>query len=210
MLPDRDELQACVRDSNTYICDKNLPIYYAEADAPCEVQAYMKAGQIRNCKKGQISSETILWITLTEEQSWLYSNPQEITIKCENEIENKIILDKTGKLSINKKCIITTSHVTLRNQKAITTKEIQTYVPTFNLSLNYKSDNEIKTAKNTKLKQVIKDLLELTKLSLSVEEISHNIENQGNNIFSNKYFMYPVSSCTLIIIIIASIVSIII
>jgi len=77
-------------------------------------------------------------------------------------------------------------------QKAIATKEIQTYVPTFNLSLDYKSNSEIKTAKNTKLKQVIKDPLELTKLSLSVEEISYNIENQGNNIFRNKYFMYPV------------------
>jgi len=71
----------------------------------------------------------------------------------------------------------------------------------FNLSLDYKSDNEIKTAKNTKLKQVIKDLLELTKLS--VEEISHNIENQGNNIFNNKYFMYPVGSGTLVIIIVS-------
>jgi len=160
MIPDRDELRACVRDSNTYTCDKNLPIYYAEADAPCEVQAYIKApGQIRNCEKGQVLSETTLWITLTEEQAWLYStpNPQEITIKCENEIENKIILDKTGKLSISKKCIITTSHVTLRTQKIIETKEIQAYVPTFNLSLTYKSDSEEKIIKNTKLKQVIKD-----------------------------------------------------
>jgi len=176
MLPDRDELQTCVRDYNTYTCDKNLPTYYAEADAPCEVQAYMKApGNIQNCEKGRVLSETTLWITLTEEQSWLYStpHPQEITIKCENEIENKIVLDKTGKLSINKKCVITTSHVTLRTQKAIATKEIQVYyIPTFNLSLDYKSDNEIKTVKNTKLKQVIKDPLELTKLSLSVEEIS--------------------------------------
>jgi len=72
---------------------------------------------------------------------------------------NRIILNKTGKLSINKKCIITTSHVTLRIQKAIVTKEIQAYVPTFNLSLDYKSNNEIKTAKNTKLKQVIKNPL---------------------------------------------------
>jgi len=130
MLPDRDELQASVCDSNRYTCDKNLSIYYAEADAPCEVQAYMKApGQVRNCEKGQILSETTLWITLTEEQSWLYStpHPQEITIKCENELENKIVLDKTGKLSINKKCIITTSHINLRTQKAIATKEIQVY-----------------------------------------------------------------------------------
>jgi len=76
--------------------------------------------QVRNCEKGQILSETILWITLTEEQSWFYStpNPQEITIKCENEIKDKIILNinknKTGKLSINKKCTIITPHVTLR------------------------------------------------------------------------------------------------
>jgi len=165
----------------------------------------MKEGRIRNCEKGQVLSDTTLWITLTEEQSWLYStpNPQEITIKCENEIENKIILDKTGKLSINKKCIITTSHVTLHTQKAISIKEIQAYIPTINLSLDYKSDSEINTAKNIKLKQVIKDPLELTKLSLRVEEISHNVENQSNNILSNKYFMYLVGSGTLVIIIIS-------
>jgi len=105
MLPDREELQACVRDYNMYTCDKNLPIYYAEADAPCEVLAYMNTpGQVRNCEKGQILSETTLWITLTEEQSWLYSTPnsQEVTIQCENELENKIVLNRTGKLSINK------------------------------------------------------------------------------------------------------------
>jgi len=213
MLPDRDEIQTCVRDSNMYTCDKNLPIYYAETDAPCEVQAYMKATEnIQNCEKGRILSETTLWIALKEEQSWLYStpNPQEITIKCENEIETKVVLNKTGKLSLNKKCVITTPHVTLRTQRAIATKEIQVYyIPTFNLSLDYKSDNEIKTAKNTKLKQVIRDPLELTKLSLSVEEISRNIENQSNNIFRNKYFMYPVGTGTLVIII-ASIAGIII
>jgi len=42
--------------------------------------------------------------------------PQEITIKCENEIEDKIILDKTGKLSVNKKCTIITPHVTLHRK----------------------------------------------------------------------------------------------
>jgi len=50
-------------------------------------------GQVRNCEKGQILSEITLWITLKEEQSWLYStpNPQEIIIKCKNEVEDKII-----------------------------------------------------------------------------------------------------------------------
>jgi len=76
----------------------------------------------------------------------------------------------------------------------------------FNLSLNYKSNNVIKTAK--KLKQVIKNPLELTKLSLRVEEISRNVENEGSSIFKDKYFMYPVGSGTLIIII-ASIIGIV-
>jgi len=94
-------------------------------------------------------------------------------------------------------------HVTLRTQKAIATKEIQAYVPTFNLSLDYKSNSEIKSAKNTKLKQVIKDPLELTNLSLSVEEISRNIEDQGSYIFRNKYVMYPEGSGTSFIIIVS-------
>jgi len=216
MLPDRDELKTCVQDVTTYTCDQNLPIYYAEADAPCEVQVYMKApGQIRNCEKGQVLTENTLWITLTEEQSWLYStpNPQEITIRCENEIEDKIILNKTGKLSVNKKCTIITPHVTLRTEKTIKVKVIQAYIPTFNLTLEYKSDNkitsEIKTAEKMKLKQVITDPLELTKLSLSIEEISNSIEDQEKNIFRSKYFVYPISSGTLIIII-ASIIGVII
>jgi len=122
------------------------------------------------------------------------------------------MLDKTGKLSVNKKCTIITPHVILRTQNAIKIKEIQAYVPTFNLTLDCKSNNkiksEIKIAEKTKLKQVIKDPL-LTKLSLSVEEISNSIENQENNIFRNKYFMYSVGSGTLIIII-ANIIGVII
>jgi len=47
LLPDEDELQMCVQDITTYICEQNLSIYYAEANAPCEVQVYMKApGQV--------------------------------------------------------------------------------------------------------------------------------------------------------------------
>jgi len=86
------------------------------------------------------------------------------------------------------------------------------YIPTFNLTLEYKSGNEIKSAekiaKKTKLRQVIKDPLELTKLSLNIDEISDNLENKENNILRNKYFVYPVGSGTLVIII-ASIVGIV-
>jgi len=131
----------------TYIWEQNLSIYYAEANAPCEVQVYMKApGQVlRNCEK-QILSKTILWITLTEKQLWLYLTlkPQEITIKYDNEIENKIILKKIRKSSVSRKCKITTPHVTIRTQKTIKAKVIQAYLPKFNLTLDYKSNKEIK------------------------------------------------------------------
>jgi len=73
MLPDREELQTCVREITTYTCDQSLPIYYA--DASCEVRVYMKApGQIRNCEKRQVLTKNTLWITLTEEQSALLQN----------------------------------------------------------------------------------------------------------------------------------------
>jgi len=65
MLPDRDELQACVRDSNTYTCDKNLSTYYAEADAPCEVQTYMKAGTNPKLRKRTDIIGTIMLLMIT-------------------------------------------------------------------------------------------------------------------------------------------------
>jgi len=116
------------------------------------------AGTGSQLRKGQILSETTLWITLTEEQSWLYStpNPQEITIKCENEKEDKIVLDKTRKLSVNKKCTIVTPHITLCTQKAIATKKSQVYVPMFNLTLEYKSSSEIKNEEKIVKKNEIK------------------------------------------------------
>jgi len=70
---------------------------------------------------------------------------QEITIKYENEAEDKTILDKTGKLLVSKKCTIITPHVTLRTQKMIKAKVIQAYVPKFTLTLDCKSDKEIKS-----------------------------------------------------------------
>jgi len=42
-------------------------------------------------------------------------------------------------------CVYAPTPVTLRTQKAIKTKKIQAYVPTFNLTLDYKSDNKIKS-----------------------------------------------------------------
>jgi len=50
-----------MQNATTYTCDQNLPIYYAEADASCEMQVYMKApGQVQNCEKGRILFETIV------------------------------------------------------------------------------------------------------------------------------------------------------
>jgi len=146
---------------------------------PCEVQVYTKApGQVRNCEK-QILSETTL--NNINERTIVYSTPkpQEITIKYENEVENKIILNKIGKSSVSRKCKITTPHVTLRTQKAIKAKVIQAYLSKFNLTLDYKSNKEIKNKIKIveKTQQIIKDPLKLTKLSLNIEEISKSIEN---------------------------------
>jgi len=149
VLPDEDELQTCVQDITTYTCEQNLPVYYAEANTPCKVQVYIKVRTdpklqkminiIKNHFVNNINGRTIVALLNSK------TAKKKITIKCENEVENMIILNKIGKLSVSRKCKITTPHIILCTQKAIKAKVIQVYLPKFNLTLDYKNDKEIKS-----------------------------------------------------------------
>jgi len=55
--------------------------------------------------------------------------------------------------------------------------------------------------KQARLEYIIKDPAELTKLSISLEEISEDINDKEQSIFQNKYVMYPLGSTTIIIIV---------
>jgi len=79
-------LNKCTQDHAKYT--------HVQADAPCEVQIYVHTPQRTDCEKQLVRTNTTFWIALTEPRSWLYSTPgaQEISIICNNQNENKILI----------------------------------------------------------------------------------------------------------------------
>ena len=197
------DLADCIKERDTYTCKRNSPTYYAETNAPCEVQTYAQTpGYLRHCTQEHIHSNVTVWITLTEPNTWLYSTPnaEEISIKCDHSPEEKIVLNGTGKIKLTSHCKLTTPHATLTAQKSIGTSYIQTYLPKYNITEEYRKENSQKKAEKT-IKHIIRDPLELTKLSLSLKEVEDDLEENNNNIFTNKYFLYPTGTGTIIVIV---------
>ncbi|KAL6268241.1 hypothetical protein P5V15_001360 [Pogonomyrmex californicus] len=201
------ELERCIRETNTYTCEQNFATYYAETTAPCEVQIYTHTpGQLKYCEKNHMISNTPLWIALTEEQAWLYStaHKQEISIKCEKQIEEKIILEETGKIKLKDNCKLITPNVILKARKIEGIKYIQNYLPEYNITLEIKNKDtdKNKLAKTDTLRQIIKNPVDLTKLSISLEEIRETLEDNDYNLLKNKYTVYSMGTCVVIITII--------
>lgn len=201
----QSELDKCIKNVNTYTCEQNFATYYSDTHAPCEVQVYIQMpGQLTHCEKQQIASSTTVWIALSEENAWLYSTPkpQEASITCKTNAEEKIVLNTTGKIVLRENCKLKTPHVILSTRKPIETKYIQTYLPEYNLTLENKNKKYISEIKRKQeiLKPIIKDPVELTKLSLSVKEIDEAL-NEEEYTFHNPKVVYPIGIGTTIMII---------
>jgi len=94
ILFNEQDLNKCTQDTTTYTCGQNFPVYLVKASALCEVQIYVNApGQLQNCERRHVLSNTTLWIMLTEAQSWVCSTPvsQKVTIRCSDKLEDKLI-----------------------------------------------------------------------------------------------------------------------
>jgi len=164
-----------------------------------------KTSQTQNCEKRHIITNTTFWITLSEQQSWLYSTSreQEITINCKNQKENKVIIKNTGKITLGPNCKLTTPEVTLKTTSQLHSKVIMAHLPKFNITSIQETNNEnnVKPSKKLKLKQVIDNPIKLIELSNSLNEINKELGKNEENIFQNKYFVYPIGSATIITII---------
>ncbi|KYN09183.1 hypothetical protein ALC57_18710 [Trachymyrmex cornetzi] len=133
-----NELKECIHDITMYTCEKNFPIYQTQSDAPCEVQIFTNMpGQLRNCEYGRVLASTTLWITPTEDRTWLYSaiKNQECTITCDDGLEEKIEISKIGKIKLKGNCKLTTPDIILKTNSQLETRYIQTHLPEFNLTL---------------------------------------------------------------------------
>jgi len=172
ILLNEQELNKCTRDI-IFTCGQNFPIYHIRVSAPCKVQIYMNApGQFQNCEWRHVLSNTTLWIMLTEAQSWVYSTPvsQKVTVQCYDRLEDKIVINGTGKIKLNGNCKLTILDITLTTHA---------HLPDFNLTLIRDTDNRnMKLSKQAQLQPIIKYPAERTKLSISLEEISENLDNK--------------------------------
>ncbi|XP_071579737.1 uncharacterized protein [Temnothorax nylanderi] len=210
------ELNKCTRETTKFICDQNFPVYFVTANAPSEVQLYVKAPRyIENRGQRHIIANVTFWITVAEPQTWLYSTPKisEIIIQCNEMPENKIKIEKTGKITLRDNCKITTPDIILETKNRIYTKHVQMYLPELNVTNTIEKsitlDNKLDSEKEIKLEPVIKDPSELIKLSLSLDEIKKEVENNQPSVFSNKNIVYPVGSATIIVVIVSIIIVII-
>jgi len=152
-----------------------------------------------------VLTNTTIWIALTKPRSWLYSTPvaQEISINCNNRKENKILINNTDKITLESNCRLTTTEVTLRTINQIESKFITAHLPKFNI--NRISENVVNNKYNKnpieklQLKHVIDNSTKLINLSNSLNEINKELEKDEDNIFQNKYFIYPVGSISSVI-----------
>jgi len=158
------------------------------------IQIYAKS-QTQNCKKQHIITNTTFWITLSEQQSWLYSTPGEQEINCKNQKE-KVMIKNTGKITLGLNCKLTTPEVTLKTTSQLHSKVIIAHLPKFNITSiqEINDENNIKLSKKLKLKQVIDNPIKLIELSNSLNEINKELEKNEENILYNKYFVYPIGS----------------
>jgi len=159
-----------------------------------------------NCEKRHLQANTTIWIALTEPRSWLYStvNAQEISINCNNQKENKIVINNIGKITLEPNCKLITPEVTLKTRSQIESKFITAHLPKFNItriSENIVNDKDNKNPiERLQLRHVIDNPTKLIDLSNSLNEINNELEKGENDIFQNKYFMYPIGSINFVII----------
>jgi len=103
------------------------------------------------------------------------------------------------------------TNIILTTQQQLNTRYIYTHTHThththtcqiliWSLIREDTDDQNIKLSKQAHLEPIIKDPAEFIKLSVSLKEISENLDNKEQSIFRNKYVMYPLGSSTIIII----------
>jgi len=196
------ELEKCVRDDTQYMCRNSMPTYRVNTNAPCEVQMYTQQRNYHHCPRKHIVTNNGFWITLDHPYSWLYSFAADlqITIECDGRHEQKLTVRNTGKISLKNKCKLTTRDMIVQSKEIIFETNIETYLPELNITLL--RDQKIITNDNNTLQSLSSHGIKLNRLQAKLEEINSSIEEKNQNFFSQKQFIYPMTSSGIITIII--------
>ncbi|XP_011870440.1 PREDICTED: uncharacterized protein LOC105563446 [Vollenhovia emeryi] len=184
------DLNRCIRDNTNFVCDQEHPIYYINENAPCEMQVYIHSAKgVNACEKRQLLSNVTLWIAITEPQAWLYSTPTpvKITIECNNRQSKVIEIKRTGKVRVNETCKITTPSMMLKTKQLSEIKTIQMYIPKYNLTFPNKTNGKISNTRNSLKEELfITDLKELTRLSVSLDEVNRDLTEYQHSVFATN------------------------
>lgn len=201
------ELEQCSKINVQYVCKQNTPIYRIDVNAPCEIEMYTLRHRYQDkCNIRQYTSTHMLWITLHQEDTWLYSTSAEqtITIQCDGRSENKIIKN-TGEITLNGNCKLTTTDTTLQTEGKSYENILETFLPSINITIP--QDEKIRHKQDT-LEDISHHRSELTKLKAKLETIDNDLQNNEQNFYAKKQFIYPMTfSGTVITIIIISIIA---
>jgi len=205
----QNDLDNCVKDNSQYICTHSMPIYRVNSNAPCEVQMYIQRQQYyQNCNKKHIMSSEF-WIATNQPHTWLYSvvAEQHIVIECDGRHEHEKIIKNTGKIILKGKCKLTTPDVTIQSKETIFQTETEMYLPETNMTLL--RDQKLLTSNKT-LDSILQHRAELGGLKAKLERINNDIENNEQEFFAKKQFIYPMALSGIITIIVTIIVAYII
>jgi len=82
--------------------------------------------------------------------------------------------------------------MTIQSQKIIFETDIETYLPELNIILL--RDQKTITNNNETLQSLSQHEIKLSKLQTKLEEIGNSIEENNQNFFTQKQFIYPMAS----------------
>lgn len=182
-------------------------MYSINQNAICEVRTY---ANLKNnaCNVRYIRSNHTFWLALDNVNSWLYSTAkeQEVTIQCKDNRDLRLVIKRTGKVSLENNCKMVAADLTIRTLTTTRGAELQTYLPHYNLTFNSKkllSDTTIGLIEPIKLRKIIRNPRELMELSSRLGDLKEELDE---NEFLKPTFIYPVATGTIIIVILASII----
>lgn len=197
-----DDLKKCIQRNSRYISEKTQPIHRINPNAPCEIQMYLQPqNQNEACKSKHVIATETIWIPLQQPRTWLYSTVREqsIIIQCENCNEIRKVIKGTGQITLQNKCKLITTEMTIQPKEVIQGNKIETYLPEINITF-IRDNTDILDTKQ----QNIVQHSELTELKNKLKDINNDLQNTNDKFFTKKQFVYPMatSGITTIIIII--------
>lgn len=189
------------------MCQQINPIYRINANAPCEVQIYEhRQPHYNNCNIKYINAKNTIWIALHQPGTWLYSTAADlqVTIQCNEQHEYRETIKNTGRVTLKGKCKLTTSDMTIQVKNTVYETDTETYLPEMNITLL----RDLNTSINNDLMliDVTKDKSELAELKTKIHIIKNNIENDEQQFFMKKQFLYPMATNGIILIIVIIII----